>query len=88
MGNFHPPLTIWVQILEEATFPTTIPDGTEAGISTFDKTMSVISRVRVSEFAVIRYQGEVWGVENVAQAGARGRFWQVGLRRRTSGVSV
>ena len=82
------PKEIWVQIVEEATFPTTIPDGTEAGIATFDKTMSVISRVRVSEFAVIRYQGEIWGVENVAQAGARGRFWQVGLRRRTSGVSV
>ena len=82
------PKDIWVHILEEATFPTTIPDGTEAGIATFDKTMTVISRKRVSEFAVIRYQGEVWGVENVAQAGARGRFWQVGLRRRTSGVSV
>ena len=79
---------IWVQIAEEATFPTTIPDGTEAGIATFDKTMTVISRVRVSEFAVIRYMGEIWGVENVAQAGARGRFWQVDLRRRTSGVSV
>ena len=79
---------IWVQIVEEATFPTTIPDGTEAGIATFDKTMTVIFRVRVSEFAVIRYAGEIWRVENVAQAGARGRFWQVGLRRTTSGVSV
>ena len=82
------PKDIWVQITEEATFPTTIPDGTEAGIATFDKTMSVISRTRVSEFAVIRYMGEIWGVEAVAQVGARGRFWQVGLRRRTSGVSV
>ena len=82
------PREFWLQVISESSFPTTSPEGLEASLVNLDRTMTIATRLQIPANSAIRYNDQLWGVESVSEIGDRGRFWQVELRRRTTGVSV
>ena len=82
------PVKTWCQVVNRQTFPLDRVDGVQASLATFEKTLSLVMRKRIKGSSVIRFEGQLYGVLNVTEADARGRFWQVDLVRKFVGFSV